>query len=884
MMVVEAGHEMMTMAPQAGEGGHGMMTTAQGDGGGSHGMTTAPPQGGGHNMLTENPQTGQQNVLQSTAQAPHGGMGGMGQATGSPHGEMGPQVNQGQGAVTSKEINQTIQQYLEAYAREHFGSMFVPGAPTPTNKTALQSFVDRAVSASLTKYLEGKEDPGPQVTQGHGAVTIEKINQTIQQYLEAYAREHFDSMFVPGAPTPTNKTALQSFVDRAVSASLTKYLEGKEDPGPQVNQGHGAVTIEKINQTIQQYLEAYAREHFGPQVNQGHGAVTSTKINQTIQQYLEAYAREHFGSMFVPGAPTPNNKTALQSFVDQAVSASLTKYLEGKEDPTPDPGPSGPQGPPGPPGNTGTQGPPGQPGSPGSPGPPGAPGRRGLRGPQGRPGPPGTGAQVTQPQVPDSQESKEKGPSFEGFSKPNITLSPPKSYLTTKGETIQLQCYADGTPKPEIIWVKKDSGRALIGNDLFLKSALPEDSGDWTCRASNFMGTDTADVEITVATEPKFIVPPVPKITAFTQQVTELKCAVTGSPTPKIEWRRQGNKDLPIGRHYIRKNNLFLRNPIKEDEDIYMCHASTPVGSVMGGTEVTVLTYEPVEITTVPKSFVTVKNFEAPVRVNCSARGVPRPNITWYKDGVAMPTRIISNGDEVTAELNLERLRPSDQGDYTCKGVTSLRPDDPFSYTTSIQLKACRELPQPVDGYKLSDSGRPVVGSIVRFACNPGCMLYGSATRVCGKDGRWSGTQPYCYNVGTVAYECQHYRLLSDGDRNVKSGSLLGKCDNNLAEGWYRFSGSAGVQMPNSCPGAGKCNTQYPGWLFGSHPHKDDGCVSMLVCFGDYISGCCQYRQRVLVRNCGGYYVYKLSPTAGCNFRYCGRDAGPTPNTMGGLL
>ena len=50
-----------------------------------------------------------------------------------------------------------------------------------------------------------------------------------------------------------------------------------------------------------------------------------------------------------------------------------------------------------------------------------------------------------------------------------------------------------------------------------------------------------------------------------------------------------------------------------------------------------------------------------------------------------MPTRIISNGDEVTAELNLERLRPSDQGEYTCKGVTSLRPDDPFSYTTSIR-------------------------------------------------------------------------------------------------------------------------------------------------------------------------------------------------------
>lgn len=91
--------------------------------------------------------------------------------------------------------------------------------------------------------------------------------------------------------------------------------------------------------------------------------------------------------------------------------------------------------------------------------------------------------------------------------------------------------------------------------------------------------------------EPMFTVPPEPKVTAFTEQLTELKCVVEGFPTPKVEWRRQGNKELPFGRHYIRNNNLYLQNPIKEDEDIYMCHASTPAGSVMGGTEVTVETY-----------------------------------------------------------------------------------------------------------------------------------------------------------------------------------------------------------------------------------------------------------------------------------------------------
>ena len=91
--------------------------------------------------------------------------------------------------------------------------------------------------------------------------------------------------------------------------------------------------------------------------------------------------------------------------------------------------------------------------------------------------------------------------------------------------------------------------------------------------------------------EPTFSVAPVPKITAFTDQITEIKCDVEGFPSPKIEWRRQGNKELPFERHYIRNNNLYLRNPIKADEDIYMCHASNPAGSVMGGTEVTVQTY-----------------------------------------------------------------------------------------------------------------------------------------------------------------------------------------------------------------------------------------------------------------------------------------------------
>ena len=92
---------------------------------------------------------------------------------------------------------------------------------------------------------------------------------------------------------------------------------------------------------------------------------------------------------------------------------------------------------------------------------------------------------------------------------------------------------------------------------------------------------------------------------------------------------------------------------------------------------------------TIPQSVVTVQEFDAPVRVNCSARGVPQPNITWYKDGVVMPTRTIIVGDEVIGELNLERLRPAEQGDYKCVGTTTVRPE-PFTYTTTIGEKKTR--------------------------------------------------------------------------------------------------------------------------------------------------------------------------------------------------
>ena len=94
-------------------------------------------------------------------------------------------------------------------------------------------------------------------------------------------------------------------------------------------------------------------------------------------------------------------------------------------------------------------------------------------------------------------------------------------------------------------------------------------------------------------------------------------------------------------------------------------------------------------------------------------------------------------------------------------------------------------------------------------------------------------------------------------------------CDGNLATKWYRFSAAAGEVMPDSCVPTWRCGTHAPGWLNGKHPTEAEGVVSRQVCY-HWISKCCNWKNNIRVRNCGGFYVYELTKPPACHLRYCG--------------
>ncbi|XP_059815959.1 uncharacterized protein LOC132387603 isoform X3 [Hypanus sabinus] len=94
------------------------------------------------------------------------------------------------------------------------------------------------------------------------------------------------------------------------------------------------------------------------------------------------------------------------------------------------------------------------------------------------------------------------------------------------------------------------------------------------------------------------------------------------------------------------------------------------------------------------------------------------------------------------------------------------------------------------------------------------------------------------------------------------------KGDKNLAVGWYRFNSSGGSKIPEMVVPQGCCCGKKSGWLKGPHPNVGEGEVTRTVCFSKDENPC-EKNQKIRVKNCSGYFVYRLEPTTGNDSVYC---------------
>ncbi|XP_041432755.1 fibrillin-1 isoform X2 [Xenopus laevis] len=164
--------------------------------------------------------------------------------------------------------------------------------------------------------------------------------------------------------------------------------------------------------------------------------------------------------------------------------------------------------------------------------------------------------------------------------------------------------------------------------------------------------------------------------------------------------------------------------------------------------------------------------------------------------------------------------------------------------------------------------------------CPPGAFSNGFNCEFGPCTGDVCGVGQDCLTDGrsySCADPCVSHTVLNEPWRSAANAEFVDiKCDYDKV-GWYRFIGSGGIRMPESCVPTWRCNSHIPMWLNGSHPIPADGIVSLIAC-AHWAGVCCLWSSTVQIKACpGGYHVYKLNGTPGCSMTYCTVTNTPCP-------
>lgn len=251
--------------------------------------------------------------------------------------------------------------------------------------------------------------------------------------------------------------------------------------------------------------------------------------------------------------------------------------------------------------------------------------------------------------------------------------------MVLKGETLELECIAEGLPTPDISW-QKDRGelptnRVAYQNfnkKLKISDVNEGDAGDYRCTATNNLGTTHHIIKVAVKAAPFWISAPRNLILA-PNETGILTCRVNGEPKPKISWFVNGIplENVPVDRsRKVEDDTVILSSVQTGSSAVYQCNASNEFGYLLANAFVNVLAEPPRVLTPPNKVYQVITNNLA--LLHCASFGSPIPTITWFKDSQTS----IKNGDPYVIHengtLEIHVAQPFNSGKYTCIATNNL--------------------------------------------------------------------------------------------------------------------------------------------------------------------------------------------------------------------
>ncbi|XP_054441264.1 immunoglobulin superfamily member 10 [Pteronotus mesoamericanus] len=295
---------------------------------------------------------------------------------------------------------------------------------------------------------------------------------------------------------------------------------------------------------------------------------------------------------------------------------------------------------------------------------------------------------------------------------PRILERHTKEITVHSGNAVQLQCKAEGRPRPMISWIlanqtvlsesSKWNRQALVTSDgtLVVHNLSVYDRGFYKCMASNSAGQDSMLVKIQVIAAPPAILEQKRQVIAGTRgQSLKLPCTANGNPQPSVHWvLSDGTEVKPL--QFIDSNlflfsngTLYIRNIASSDRGTYECIATSSTGS---DRRVVILTMEEQE--TIPRiEFASQTwnevNFGDKLLLNCSAIGEPKPQIIWRLPSKAVVDQWHRMGSRIhvypNGSLFIASMTEKDGGDYLCVARNKIG-DDLILMHVSLKLKPAK--------------------------------------------------------------------------------------------------------------------------------------------------------------------------------------------------
>ncbi|NXW43371.1 NCHL1 protein, partial [Nyctiprogne leucopyga] len=187
---------------------------------------------------------------------------------------------------------------------------------------------------------------------------------------------------------------------------------------------------------------------------------------------------------------------------------------------------------------------------------------------------------------------------------PLILTSDGENYATVVGYSAFLHCEIFASPAADITWTKDDSIEPLStaryelnkNGTLEIKETKKEDSGSYTCWASNSVGKRAITANLDIRDATKIVVTPKNPRVLKSHSIL-LKCQSEYDShlkhSFKLSWRKDG-EELPVnstedGRIILDRDTLFISSVTLEDQGVYTCVASTSLDRVTADSQLIVL-------------------------------------------------------------------------------------------------------------------------------------------------------------------------------------------------------------------------------------------------------------------------------------------------------